>query len=100
MNQSKQLNRFRKIGIAEGISFLLLLFIAMPLKYWGGIPEMVKYVGWAHGVLFVAYVGQLAITAYLMKWSIEKVILYFTLSLVPFGPFYLEKKLKAEHAAL
>ncbi|MBR9831602.1 DUF3817 domain-containing protein [Acidiluteibacter ferrifornacis] len=100
MDQSKQLNRFRKIGIAEGISFLLLLFIAMPLKYMAGIPEMVKYVGWAHGVLFVAYVFQLAITAYLLKWSIERVILYFTLSLIPFGTFYMEKKLKTEQAAL
>jgi integral membrane protein len=100
MDRVKQVNRFRKIGIAEGISFLVLLFIAMPMKYMAGIPELVKYVGWAHGVLFVAYVGQLIVAAFLMKWSIERVILFFALSLIPFGTFYVEKKLKTEQTAV
>ena len=100
MDRIKNVNRFRKIGIAEGISFLVLLFIAMPLKYMAGIPEFVKYVGWAHGILFVAYVGQLMVATYFMKWSIERFILFFALSLIPFGTFYLEKKLKAEEAAV
>ena len=47
--------RLRLAGITEGISFLVLLFIAMPLKYWAGMPLAVKYTGWAHGVLFVLY---------------------------------------------
>ena len=51
----KSLNLFRKIAIAEGISYILLLFIAMPLKYWANMPQAVKYTGWAHGLLFVLY---------------------------------------------
>ncbi len=87
----KDLIRFKKIGIAEGISFLVLLFIAMPFKYLLDIPELVKYVGWAHGVLFIAYVGQLILVTYKLKWSIEKFIIAFSLSLVPFGPFFMNK---------
>ena len=44
------------IGIAEGISFLVLLLIAMPLKYFMQMPEAVKFVGWVHGALFVAFI--------------------------------------------
>jgi integral membrane protein len=56
MKEKKLLHRFRMIGIAEGISFLVLLIIAMPLKYFYNQPLAVKYVGWAHGALFVAYI--------------------------------------------
>ena len=52
----KLLRRFRTIGIAEGISFLVLLLIAMPMKYFLKIPEAVKIVGWMHGALFVGYI--------------------------------------------
>ncbi|MCH5690241.1 DUF3817 domain-containing protein [Niabella sp. W65] len=45
-----------KIAFLEGISYLLLLLVAMPLKYLADIPEGVKYIGWAHGVLFVLFV--------------------------------------------
>ena len=55
MQNSKLINVFRKVAIAEGISFLVLLLIAMPLKYLANIPQPVTYVGWAHGVLFVAF---------------------------------------------
>ncbi|NEM97008.1 DUF3817 domain-containing protein [Pontibacter burrus] len=96
---STPLSRFRAVAIYEGYSYLILLFIAMPLKYIFGIPEMVKYVGWAHGVLFVAYVALLAQVFFTEKWSILKAIVAFILSLVPFGTFYLDKKLKQEEAA-
>lgn len=84
---------FILIGRAEGISFLLLLGVAMPLKYWLGIPEAVKYTGWAHGVLFIAYL----VFAYLMydqhNWKLSKLALAILAALFPFGPFLLEKKL-------
>jgi integral membrane protein len=51
--QKKLLHRFRMIGIAEGISFLVLLLVAMPLKYFFNFPEAVKVVGWAHGALLL-----------------------------------------------
>ncbi|MEK6782532.1 MAG: DUF3817 domain-containing protein [Bacteroidota bacterium] len=53
----KNATQLRIIGIAEGISFLVLLLIAMPLKHYFGFPMMVKVVGWMHGILFIAYIG-------------------------------------------
>ncbi|MEX2597086.1 MAG: DUF3817 domain-containing protein [Salibacteraceae bacterium] len=92
--EKNHLNRFIWISRLEGVSFLLLVFIAMPLKYGAGMPLMVKYVGWAHGVLFMAYMLQLLITAYVLKWEILRVIYGFVASLLPFGPFVFERSLR------
>ncbi len=94
------LRRFRKVSIAEGVSFLLLLFIAMPLKYFADSPAMVKYVGWAHGVLFVAYLIVGLQTAIVCKWSIGRVALGVIASVLPFGPFVFEKSVKREEMDL
>lgn len=93
------LSRFRTVALYEGISFLVLLFLAMPLKYLFGIPELVKYVGWAHGVLFVLYIAALAQVFFTERWSILKAIVAFIASLVPFGTFILDKRLKQEEEA-
>jgi integral membrane protein len=90
------LSRFRFIGILEGISYLVLLGIAMPLKYWAGWPLAVKYVGWAHGVLFMAYIITLIAVAFDRRWSFIRVVVAFVASLVPFGTFWLEGRLKNE----
>jgi integral membrane protein len=90
------LDRFRTIAVLEGISFLLLLFIAMPLKYMAGIPEPVKYLGWAHGVLFVLFIGLLLQVWVTYKWSFYKVVVAFVASLIPFGTFILDKRLEKE----
>lgn len=90
------LNLFRKVALAEGISYIVLLFVAMPLKYWAGLPLAVKYVGWVHGLLFVLYIAFLMMAWQERKWSIGKVIILFIASLLPFVPFYVEKKLKEE----
>ena len=88
---------FRWIGILEGISYLVLLLVAMPLKYVANKPEAVKYVGWAHGVLFVAF-GLYLIRVWIQyKWSFGKATLAFIASLLPFGTFFLDKKLKKEY---
>lgn len=100
MYQIKALERFRKVSVAEGVSFLLLLFIAMPLKYFADAPAMVKYVGWAHGVLFIAYLAVGLHTAILCKWNIGRVALAVVASILPFGPFVFERSLKKEEAAL
>ena len=55
-----QIRAFRMTALAEGSSFLLLLFVAMPMKYLMGMPRVVTVVGAIHGVLFLLYVGQLA----------------------------------------
>tara|TARA_B100000809_G_scaffold116172_2_gene114351 strand:- start:15002 stop:15292 length:291 start_codon:yes stop_codon:yes gene_type:complete len=86
------LNLLRLIGILEGISYLVLLGIAMPLKYYMDKPEAVKLVGMAHGVLFVAFIVNLLIVQILYKWNILITIGAFISSLVPFGTFYADWK--------
>lgn len=89
---------FRIIAFLEGVSYISLLGIAMPLKYIWGVPEAVKIVGWAHGVLFILYVGIGAITAYRARWPIFFSIWAFVASLIPFGTFVLEWQLRNEEA--
>jgi len=87
------LSRFKTIAKLEGISFLLLLGIAMPLKYFADMPMAVKYAGWLHGVLFIAYIYLLFFAAAALKWNFKKTALIFLASLVPFAPFYVDKKI-------
>lgn len=87
-------DRFRLIGLIEGTSFLVLLLIAMPLKYIWNSPLMVKYVGWAHGVLFVMYLFALLYAAIVCRWSFKKVVIAGFAALLPFGPFVLDPKIK------
>ncbi len=95
-HNNKALQIFRKIALAEGISFLVLLFIAMPLRKFAGIPEAVKIVGWLHGVLFIAFIISLAYVAWRLRWSFVKIVLAFIASLIPFGTFLLDRNLKHE----
>lgn len=88
-----QLRIFRKISLAEGISLLVLLFIAMPLKYFMGIPEVVKVVGWIHGLLFMVYIGMLIVLQATHRWSFIFFVGAFMASIVPFGTFILDKHL-------
>ena len=87
---------FRKVAVAEGISYLLLLFVAMPLKYFADMPLAVKYTGWAHGMLFVLYAALLVMAWQEQKWKFGKAVLIFLASLLPFMPFVVDKKLKDE----
>jgi len=87
------ISRLRTVGIYEGLSYLLLLGIAMPLKYMFGMPLLVKYVGWAHGLLFVLYMVALLQVTLVHRWSFLKVAAGVIASLLPFGPFILDKKL-------
>lgn len=85
--------RFRAVALLEGISFLFLLFVAMPLKYWAGMPLLVKYTGWAHGILFVLYVVSLLEVSLKLRWSLLVTALAFLASLLPFGTFIMDAKL-------
>jgi len=82
------LGRFRIVSFIEGLSFIILLGIAMPLKYYAGMPDAVRVVGMAHGVLFIAYcfLGLQATLVY--GWSFGRALLLFVASLIPFGTFY------------
>jgi integral membrane protein len=83
---------FRKIAIAEGISFLVLLFIAMPLKYFADSPMTVTIVGGLHGVLFVAFI----VLAWIMRKSLVWFVKAFIASLLPFGTIIMDKQWKKE----
>lgn len=85
------LDRFLKIGWAEGWSFLILLFIAMPIKYLAGNPVPVKVVGMLHGILFVLYVLALLQAASAGKWKLKTTVIALFLSFIPFGTFGLKK---------
>lgn len=86
--------RFILVSRMEAVSFLVLLLIAMPLKYMAGMPEAVKVVGWAHGVLFIAYIVQLLRVAFMLKWDVMRVIYGSIASLLPFGPFVFERAIR------
>lgn len=94
--QAKWLKRFRAISIIEGISFLLLLFVAMPLKYVMDMPLAVTYVGWAHGVLFVVYVYMVFPTAHKLDWKFGKTFFALVAAILPFGPFVFDRNLSPE----
>lgn len=87
------IGRLRIVAFLEGISFLVLLAIAMPLKYLASNPEPVRIVGMLHGVLFVAYVLLLIHCVVEYSWSFSKAVKAFVASLIPFGTFYADKKL-------
>ncbi len=86
------IGRLRLIGIFEGVSFLLLLGVAMPLKYIAGHPEAVRVVGMAHGILFLLYLGATAQAALDHRWTWKHTLVIAAASLIPFGPFYADTR--------
>lgn len=90
----KTVKSLRMIGIAEGFSFLILLLIAMPLKYMAGWPYAVKYVGWAHGLLFILYIIAVFAAIRAMKWGLKDVAVALIASLLPAGTFVLDRSWK------
>ncbi|WP_298481036.1 DUF3817 domain-containing protein [uncultured Maribacter sp.] len=83
---------FRLTAILEGISYLLLFALTMPLKYLAEIPQPNKYVGYAHGFLFIAYVILAIVFWFEKKWSIKRLLILLTASLLPFATFYVDRK--------
>lgn len=88
------IGRFRLMGFIEGASLLVLLFIAMPLKYWAGLPEVVSVVGALHGAFFIAYLLVIAYTTFKIRWSILWALSAFIVAFIPFGNIILDSKLK------
>ena len=95
---TSQLGRLRLVGFLEGLSFLVLLGIAVPLKYFFGQPAAVKAVGMAHGGLFVLYCLLVVGAAAQYSWSWRKTALALLASVVPFGTFWADAKLFREDA--
>ncbi len=83
---------FKTVALLEGISLLLLLFFAMPMKYICDMPIFVRIAGMIHGLLFISYI----ILAYMLKdeekWPMKKFLTICAYSVIPFGTFYMERK--------
>ena len=92
------LNRFRVISYIEGLSYLILLFIAMPIKYIGENPYPVKVIGMTHGVLFILFMIVLFESMRKYAWENGFSLKLFIYSLLPFGSFVIEKKVKTLQA--
>jgi integral membrane protein len=90
------IGRLRVVGIVEGASFLLLLGVAMPLKYMAGMPQMVSVVGMAHGILWVLYLAALMDVRRTRGWPLPRIGVALAASVLPFGPFLLEPRLRRE----
>jgi len=88
----------RTITLIEGVSFLVLLGIAMPLKYFAGLPMAVKLVGWIHGVLFVVFCAALLQTMLLVRWPLVRGAAVFVAALLPFGPFLMDRRMRGYEA--
>ncbi|SDT01837.1 integral membrane protein [Paenibacillaceae bacterium GAS479] len=90
--------RFRVVSLLEGLSFLILLFIAMPIKYVGGWDTPVAIVGAAHGGLFVLYMLALLLATIQARWNLKRVIIGVIVSFVPFGTFWFDKQIRQDQA--
>jgi len=86
------INIFKITSFLEGISYILLLFVGVPLKYFGDNPAVVKSLGMPHGILFLAYVVLALVIQKEMKWDTKTTFAVLVASLLPFGTFYINKK--------
>lgn len=85
-------NTFRLVSFLEGLSYILLLFIATPIKYLKDDPSYVKMLGMPHGILFLLYIVLAIVIAKEMKWDTKTLGIVLVASLIPFGTFYIDKK--------
>ena len=91
----------RKVALAEAVSYLILLGIAMPLKYLAGQPLAVKITGMIHGILFVVFCVALLRVMLEARWPFQRCPLIFIASFIPFVPFFLDRRMKEwEQAAV
>lgn len=84
-------NSFKIVALLEGISYILLLFIATPIKYLANDPQYVKLLGMPHGLLFIAYIVLAVLLAPLLKWNSKTLLIVLAASVIPFGTFYVDK---------
>lgn len=85
----------RSVGLLEAVSFLVLLGIAMPLKYAWGMPLPVRIVGSIHGGLFVLFCFALWRVMMNTSWPFSRAALVFVASLIPFAPFIIDRRMRA-----
>jgi integral membrane protein len=83
---------FKIISYLEGISYLLLLFVGVPMKHFMDNPVVVKSLGMPHGLLFIAYIIMAIYVKGLFNWNRKTFLIVLLASIVPFGTFYIDKK--------
>ena len=83
---------FKIVSFLEGLSYLLLLFVGVPMKYYANNDIMVKLMGMPHGLLFVAYIIIAILIKTQMKWDLKTMFIVLIASVLPFGTFYVVKK--------
>ena len=83
---------FRIVALLEGVSYILLLFIATPIKYLLNDPQYVKLLGMPHGILFVAYVAFAFLFKKEFSWTNKEFLMVLLASIIPFGTFYIDRK--------
>lgn len=83
---------FRIVALLEGLSYIGLIFIAVPIKYLIGIDTYVKFLGMPHGILFLLYILLALITSKFMNWDNKSIIIILLASIIPFGTFYVDNK--------
>lgn len=88
--------KVRIVGSLECISFILLMGVGMPLKYFAGLPIAVKWTGWIHGILFIAYCLTILIAWMSKRISFRRSVEAFIAALLPLGPYLLDRKLAAD----
>jgi integral membrane protein len=91
------IGRFRMMGFIEGASLLILLFIAMPLKYLADIPEAVSVVGALHGFFFILYLLFIAYTTIRVRWAFKWIFGSVLVAFIPFGNLVLDNRLKKKN---
>jgi integral membrane protein len=87
-----EIGRLRIIAFIEGTSFLLILFVTMPLKYWLEIPEPNKIIGMLHGVLFMLYILAVIQVRSTYNWDRKTTFWSLLASIIPFGTFWVDRK--------
>ena len=91
--------RLRAVSLLEGVSYLVLLGIAMPLKYLAGQPEAVRVVGSLHGFLTILFLVAVLNVWVARRWPVTRVLVALVASVIPFGAFALEAHLRREERA-
>ncbi len=86
------INTFRVVAFLEGLSYLLLLFIATPIKYIANDPQYVKMLGMPHGLLFIGYIALAFVIKSDFKWTSKDFAIILIAAIIPFGTFYVDKK--------
>jgi integral membrane protein len=84
----------RTIGLVEAVSYVLLVGVAMPMKYFLDMPLAVRVLGGLHGFLFVLFCWALLLVITKAGWSIGRAALVFAASLVPLATFGIDEKMK------